>query len=120
MEAAKAMTVVASRHTNDRFKEYPGDQYKVEFLITFGTLTTSDNITAPYDIVFNLQETTSTPIKYEDYTWISGCKNTQFGPDATETVPLKLMSKVNPPCTIKGQKLTIHILNSTDSLVTSD
>jgi len=69
------MSLVVSRHSSDTSKEYPGDSYRVEFLMQFQDFTTTDNITAPFDIVFNLGATTSTPIKYEDYTWGSTCKN---------------------------------------------
>ena len=120
MTASKAMSLVVSRHSSDTSKEYPGDSYRVEFLMQFQDFTTTDNITAPFDIVFNLGATTSTPIKYEDYTWGSTCKNLQFGIDATETNPAKTMSVTSPKCTISGTKLTINVLNSTDSVISSD
>jgi len=35
MDAAKVMSLVVSRHSSDSSKEYPGDSFRVEFLIQF-------------------------------------------------------------------------------------
>lgn len=76
MTATKTMTIVTTKHDSDVAKEYPSDSYRVNFLMQLQAFTDLDNVTVPYDIVFELQDTTSTPIKYEDYTWVGACTNT--------------------------------------------
>lgn len=116
-------------------KKYPGETALMEFTVSMADWANTVSVKAPWRLVLKMNNQNANnrvqaatgsawvkyPVTYTSWTWGTTCTNTQWGIDATDTVPAVTLKVKTPACaaaaTTTTSDLTITMvedLKSTD------